>query len=86
MIISNVMDDQQTFNSLGDYLRHSRTLRGLSQRDLSSELGVSQVAIVLWESGQNTPSVESLARLTVSLDLNESFCLELVRNAQTSDA
>ena len=38
-------------------LKELRTERGLSQRKLAKLIGVSDKAISLWESGENSPSL-----------------------------
>lgn len=63
---------------LAQNLKHLREQRGLSQKDFSAELGLSQPAIGNWETGERKPDIEMLVRLAeyfnVTLDelvLNE---------------
>jgi ribosome-binding protein aMBF1 (putative translation factor) len=41
-----------------------RTKHGLSQRDLARETGITQPAIARLESGEHTPSLSTLVKLT----------------------
>lgn len=40
-----------------------RAAKGLSQKDLSKELGVGQSTVAMWESGQRIPSVQMYEQL-----------------------
>ena len=40
-----------------------RATKGLSQKDLSKELGVGQSTVAMWESGQRIPSVQMYEQL-----------------------
>ena len=40
-----------------------RSAKGLSQKDLSKELGVGQSTVAMWENGQRIPSVQMYEQL-----------------------
>ena len=52
--------------NLGYYL----TLKGISQKDLSITLGVSQAAVTNWIKGKNSPDIEIVAKLCDALDVS----------------
>lgn len=49
-------------------LRRLREAAGLSQMQLSAQVGVSQTALSAWELGTAMPSVSNLLRLCAALD------------------
>jgi transcriptional regulator with XRE-family HTH domain len=54
---------------LGDLLRHWRARRGLSQLELSADIGVSQRHLSFIESGRSDPSRALVLGLTQALDV-----------------
>lgn len=48
---------------LGEILKELRTERGLTQLQLSKEIGVSQKAIDYWERGVNEPKASYIVSL-----------------------
>lgn len=57
---------------IGERLRRVRNEKGLSQKEVAEELGISKPIVSQYESGQRTPSVSKLIKLSkfykVSLD------------------
>jgi transcriptional regulator with XRE-family HTH domain len=51
--------------SFSERLRAFRISRSMSQEDLSSSLGVSQVTILRWENGSARPSVDAAKKLSI---------------------
>ena len=47
-------------NGLGQRLQKQRILRNLSQKEVSSSIGISASVISNYESGERTPSVEGI--------------------------
>ena len=47
----------------GNLIKLARWDSGLSQRELARRAGTSQAAIVAYESGKRSPTVETLARI-----------------------
>jgi GTP pyrophosphokinase len=47
----------------GSRLREMREARGLSQKELAEQLGITQVAISGWERGAREPDLEMMVRL-----------------------
>jgi transcriptional regulator with XRE-family HTH domain len=58
---------------LGEKLRAVREERGLSQRELAQNSGISTNAISLIERDENSPSVATLQRLAAALNVKMSF-------------
>lgn len=54
---------------LGDVLRAARMGKGISQRKLAEELGVSQRYVVEIEHGKPTKAVERLFEFMMALDV-----------------
>lgn len=52
--------------NLGYYL----LLRGMSQKQLAGELGVSQSAVTNWIKGKNSPDIEAAAKACEILDIS----------------
>ncbi len=48
---------------MGAKIRQLRERRGMTQKQLADALGLSQVAICLWETGENVPTIQNLHRL-----------------------
>lgn len=48
---------------MGAKIRQLRERRGMTQKQLADALGLSQVAICLWETGENVPTIQNLYRL-----------------------
>lgn len=48
---------------MGAKIRQLREQRGMTQKQLADALGLSQVAICLWETGENVPTIQNLYRL-----------------------
>jgi len=55
--------------SLSCYLRDARIDRGLTVASVAEQVGVSTVAIYLWELGRNKPRAENLSSLCKVLKL-----------------
>ena len=65
--------------NLGQRLKHIRQQAGLSQRELARRAGVTNAAISLIESNQNSPSVASLKKVLdgIPISLSDFFSLEI---------
>ena len=48
---------------MGAKIRQLRERRGMTQKQLADALGLSHVAICLWETGENVPTIQNLYRL-----------------------
>lgn len=71
-------EDAQISETFGAKLQRLRLKRGLSQVDAAKKLGVSAVAISLWESDQSRPRPHRLADLARLLRVREE---QLATNA-----
>lgn len=69
------MDKNNKF-SLGAKLRAIRNERGLSQRELAQNSGISPNAISLIERDENSPSVSTLQSLAAALNIKLSYFFE----------
>lgn len=63
--------------SLAERLKSRRTQRGLSQKEFSSRLGISQSQYNRYENGAD-PSTELLAKMAVELQCTSDYLLSLV--------
>ena len=59
--------------SLGSRLRALRNERGLSQRELANQAGISANAVSLIERDENSPSVSTLQNLAGALNVKMSY-------------
>lgn len=59
--------------SLGSRLRALRNERGLSQRELANQAGISANAVSLIERDENSPSVSTLQNLASALNVKMSY-------------
>lgn len=60
---------------IGNRIRKYREARGLSQKELAEELGISNSRISNWEQGINRPDADILARLCGILNISPSLLL-----------
>lgn len=49
-------------------IRSRRKARGMSQLELAQRVGVSKVAVSLWESGENIPAADKLPTIAAVLE------------------
>ena len=49
-------------------IKIARTIKNMTQTELSNEMGVSLTTISAWETGKYNPSVEKLIELSKVLD------------------
>lgn len=54
-------------NTLGEKLRRLRKAQGLTQGELAEKVGVDIKTIVRYETGKNSPKVETLELITKEL-------------------
>ncbi len=64
-------------NRFGEKLHTLRRRNGLTQKQISNMLGVSQVYIVQLEKGQKTPNIAMLLKIC---DLFGTSCDKLIRD------
>lgn len=64
------MDDLTRIQVDTERLRHYRELKGLSQNDAASSVGVKKAAISKYELGHATPSGDVLTRLCILYNIN----------------
>lgn len=62
---------------IGKVIFELRKEAGISQAQLSKEIGVSQRAVSLWEEGRNEPKATYIFRLAVFFDVSADYLLGL---------
>ena len=62
--------------NLKDNLIKYSKIKGISQKDLSIALGVSQAAVSHWFKGDNSPNIEIVAKIAAILGVAVSDLLE----------
>ena len=55
---------------VGHFIQEQRTLKGMTQKELADEIGVSDKTISKWETGRGLPDISSLDALCHALDSN----------------
>lgn len=55
--------------NLGQKLRNARKVKGLTQVDVATTLGVTQGAVRQWEAGATSPSAGNLSKVAALLDI-----------------
>lgn len=67
------MKNIRAAESLGKIVRDLRKKKGWTQEDLAGELDVAASWISLIERGKKNPSLETILRIAVALDVNVWF-------------
>lgn len=62
----------------GERLAKARQEKGLTQRELAEEIGVTPETIVLWETGKQHPNKSELVQLAFLLDVSTDYLLNRV--------
>ena len=60
---------------IGTRIKKARQSRGLTQLELAKDIGASQTAVALWESGNRKISTEVIERVSVVLSVSASYLL-----------
>lgn len=60
---------------IGNRIRKYREERGLSQKQLAMQIGISNSRISNWEQGINRPDADILAKLCMALNVSPSSLL-----------
>jgi len=61
---------------LSEKILKLRKVNGLSQDELSEQLGISRQSISKWESGQATPELNKIVKLAEIFDVNTDYLLQ----------
>lgn len=61
--------------SLGERIKTARELLGMTQKDLSKQMGVSRGAVALWETDKTRPDHSRLVKLATLLGTDATFLL-----------
>ena len=73
------MNQQKT----GEFLKHLRKEKGLTQEQLAEKIGVSRQTVSKWEGGQSTPDVERLVVLADCFGITVDALIRGVDISQT---
>lgn len=73
--------DTRLSQRLGSTARRARLARGLTQADVAEELGIATEVYGRLERGKMLPSVQTLIRLSVALELSADALLGLTPGA-----
>lgn len=63
--------------NLGENIKKARKSAGVTQKELAERVGAYQKDVSRWETGEVTPSVESLADICRALKVSADHILEL---------
>lgn len=66
-------------DTIGEFIAHWRTERGLTQTALGQRLGLSQAAVSAWEIGRNDVGREDFFRIVEALDVPEALWDDAVK-------
>lgn len=48
---------------LGSVIKHHRTVKAISAKELATQLGVSESCVRSWESGQRKPKLDNIQKM-----------------------
>lgn len=63
---------------MGNNMRAERVRKGLTQTELANTLGVTQITVSRWESGECEPSAKSLVSMTSLYGCSAEYLLDMV--------
>lgn len=63
--------------NIGERIRQTRQLRGYSQQELASKIGISMNSLYHYEKNRKTPSAEVVAKLAEALGVSADYLLGL---------
>jgi len=70
-------------DAFGQYLKEVRTIRGLTQEELSFQSGLHRTYISLLERGKKSPTLETLFKICDTLDFPvDKFVSGVIRNTK----
>ena len=62
---------------IGNRIRKYREMRGISQRELAEDIGVSNSRVSNWEQGINRPDADIIAKICRTLNVSPSDLLDV---------
>lgn len=65
---------------LGEFFKDIRKYKGLKQKDVAQEVGITHVALSRFEAGRSVLSQETLSKIAVILDINPRFLTDQSMN------
>ena len=77
------MRDKKSF---GYFISERRKFMGLTQEELSKEIGVSKSAIAKWETDGGLPDRDNLKKLSEVINVSVDELHRIISRADTSDA
>lgn len=63
---------------MGNNMRAERVRKGLTQTELANTLGVTQLTVSRWESGECEPSAKSLVNMASLYGCTVEYLLDIV--------
>lgn len=70
-------------NILGKRIKSLRSEKNIKQKDLAEKVGVSNVVLSRYESGERNPDYETLVRIANNLDVTTDYLLGIESNLDT---
>ncbi len=62
--------------NIADRIQKSRKISGISQEELSEKIGVSRQAVSKWESGQSSPDLEHIIKISEFFGVSTDYILK----------
>ena len=59
---------------IGTFIAVLRKEKGLTQKELAEQIGISDKTVSKWETGNGMPDIAYLSPLCEVLDINVNFC------------
>lgn len=69
---------------IGSRIARVRNVKGMTQDELSSKIGVHKQTVSRWERGERTPNGEELLKLALTLDCSSDFLLGISSELKVS--
>ena len=65
--------DNNSMNKFKERLKELRTEKGFTQKQIATELNVSEDSVYNWEKGRSEPSITDLINLAILLDVTIDY-------------
>jgi len=73
--------------NVGERIRAARKRAGLTQKELSEKIGVSEISVRQWENTNRTPNLKRVHKIASTLDVPiESLLSDQTRDAYETDS
>jgi transcriptional regulator with XRE-family HTH domain len=71
------------FMTIGEKIKHCRKLKKLTQKELGERCGIAEPTIRKYESGRANPKIVTIKKISLALDMNVHYFLDLDPNDET---